>query len=880
MRRWLQGSVAERGLVLLVLGLCAFLVSSAAGTSLWLRSSADDIAAQVFGDAPVQATQLQVSYDGVRADEVPPSGGGEIDAALPDLLRKHLTKPRSLAVSPEMVPKALPPRSGEPAFLMVAGLPGSDGLVDLVEGRMPEPGPSGSVPEGVVGSWQDAPRRPVVVEVVLQEKASRELDLPVGTWVRLGSSSYQGVVRPPPLLHVVGTFRAADPYPSPLDDLDSLREPSISTLPEFNLVRATALAADEETVLAARWVGPPSVRWTFDPKGTPSAADAERLVEEGRQVQLQDWPRTVAADGAGAATGIRQLGQTVVDQRRASDGLVTLTLTALAGGAVIVLLAASLALASRRVPVTIVVRARGASGTWLVLRRGAEALVLVAPGLAGAVVAVWLIGRTPPAPGDVAAALAAAAVCVLVVTAAQTVPRGGPGGSPIQAALVDALQLVTVILAVTASALVLLGGTFAADDPLVLVLPPLLGAAAAVVVVRGLQVLLGGLRRAARRTRPSAPVVALSQASAVARRVVVASTALVLAVSSVVLAAAASDTLRRGAERAGWEQVGADVGVEARGLRPPAVKQITDIDGVRRVAPVFTADSVSVETRTGVEGVTVVGVDPATFAEVSEGRLRDLDLSPREDGMIPAVASTDLELDDERAQVLYAQSRVDLRVVDRLEQVPGVTEGGSFVLVDLTAFESATERTLQTFTHVLVSGTADGDHVRSVVQEVDPLAVVTTRAGVTSERLEAPAVARTMDILAAATVAATTLAVFGILLTVGLGAPERRRTTAVLAAVGGERRLAARIGMVALLPIVVVDGLAAAGCGLLLTVVAGRGLDLAGLMGTREHLAVRPDPATAAVVGAGLLALVVLAAAAARITRPARSADRPDPEVR
>ena len=249
------------------------------------------------------------------------------------------------------------------------------------------------------------------------------------------------------------------------------------------------------------------------------------------------------------------------------------------------------------------------------------------------------------------------------------------------------------------------------------------------------------------------------------------------------------------------------------------------------------------------------------------------------------MASSDLALDDEQAQLLYAQARVDLQVVDRLERVPGVTDGGSFVLVDLAAFEAATDRTLQTFTTVLLAGSPDRDAVQATVREVDPQAVVTTRAGVTRDRLASPAVARTVDTLAVATVAAAGLAVFGILLTVGLGAPERRRTAAVLAAVGGEHRQAARIGVIALLPIVVAAGLAAAGCGLLLTAVAGSGFDLAGLAGTTAHLAVRPDPATAAAVAAGLLALVVLAAVAARTSPPDRTdrtdrSDRPDPEAR
>jgi hypothetical protein len=61
--------------------------------------------------------------------------------------------------------------------------------------------------------------------------------------------------------------------------------------------------------------------------------------------------------------------------------------------------------------------------------------------------------------------------------------------------------------------------------------------------------------------------------------------------------------------------------------------------------------------------------------------------------------------------------------------------------------------------------------------------------------------------------------------------------------------------------------------------VAGSGFDLAGLAGTTADLVVRPDPATAAAVAAGLLALVVLAAVAAGTSRPDRT-DRAEPEAR
>ena len=875
-----RASVAERGMVLLVAVLCTFMVTAAAGTALWLRTSADELAGRLFADAPYPATQLQVGYEAVLDEELPADGGSEVDRALAPALREAMQPPRPAVISPEMIPEVLPPRPGEPAYLSIAALPDSEDLVEPVKGRLPRPGsPVRSLPPEVAAAY-DGPAESSVVEVALEASAARELEVPLGSWLGLDSPTYQGTMEPPAVLHVVGIFRPADAYPTALDDVETLRKPSVSDTPELNLVRATALAADAETVLQARWIEEPQVRWTFDPVGTPSAEQAEVLVEEGRQVELQDWPPVLDAATAGAATNIGDLAQEVVAQRRTSDGLVSLAVTALGAGALTVLLAASLVLAGRRDAVTTVVRARGASGRWLVARRGGEALLLVVPGVVAALLTVSGVSGEPPARSEVLVALAAAATCAVVVTAAQVVPRG-PGGGQLRAVLGDALQLVAVALAVAVSALVLLGGSLSPDDPLMLVLPPLLGAAAAVVVMRVLQGLLGGLRRLARRTRPVGPVVALSQSVAVARKVVVASTAVVLAVSAAVLAVAASDTVHRGAERAGWEEVGADVAVRAGGLDDEAVRGLAELPGVSAVAPVFTTDSVSLDTRTGVEGVQVVGVDPAALAAVSDGPLRDLDLSSDGEGL-SGVASRDLSFDDGRAVLRYAQSRVDVTVVDRLESLPGIAAGGSFLLVDLALLEEATDRKLESYDIVLLAGNPSRDAVLAEAHKRDPQAIVTSRADVVRGQLEGPAVSRTVATLGVAAVVAGALAVFAVLLCVGLGAPERRRTVAVLSRLGADHRQAARIGVVSLVPIVTAAGLAAAGCGLLLTAVAGSGFDLAGLTGTEASLPVRPDPLTGAAIAAGLAALVLLAAVASR-TRPPRTAgttDPPEPEHR
>ncbi len=851
---------AHRGLVLLLTLLCGVLTVATALTASWLSSTADDLSASAFRDALHPATQVQVTYTAVRDDSVPEGAAQEVAAAVAPALGEVLTEPRHAVTTIQMVPKVLPARPGEPAYLAVAGFPDAADLVDVVEGRMPEPGdPVTALPPAVAAEY-DGPARAPVVEVVLQEDAAAELDVPVGSWVALSGASYYGSDQArTAVLHVVGTVRAADGYPSPLDDVDALRAPFVSDTPELNLVRATALAADEQTVLEATWEQDTDLRFSFDLAGSPTAEQAAVLVEEGRKAGLQAWPQVVESASGTATTGIGGIADTVVDQRTTSDGLVVLVVTALGAAALVLLLATAGVLAVRREPVTAVVRARGAGTGWFARHRGVEALLLVLPG--------WVMALAL-APGAWVLAAVAALGCAALVTAAQTVRVPG---DQLGLVLRDSVQLGVVVLAGGAVALVMLGGDLAADDPVLLLAAPLVGAGTAVAVMRLLTVMLGAGRALARRTRAATGLVSLSQSVAVAQRVVLPATALVLAASAGVLAVAVTDSLHRGAADAGWEQVGADVTVTANGLDDATVARVADLPGVTGVASVFTAGSVSLDTRGGVEGVTVLGVDPAALASVGEERLRGLSLPAPVDGEVAGVLSPDLQLDDDRASLRYAQDLVGVRVVDRIDRVPGVTEGESFLLVDRADLSDAVGRPLDLSTHVLVAGDVDPAAVREVVRERDPAATVTTRAAVAEQRLADEAVARTLAMTRVAGVVAIVLAGFAVLLATGLGAPVRRRSAAVLHAIGGDARGGLRAGVLGLLPVVAGACLAAAVSGALLSLLAGSGFDLAGLTGTLARQPVRPSGGSALAVLGVLTSLLLLAAAAAGATGSRRT---------
>jgi putative ABC transport system permease protein len=862
--------VPDAPLLALVALLCAAVTVCAVLAAGWLRASADDLAAATFAGAGHSATQVQVSWVGVEgAERVPPDGADVVDAALPPALRRAYDRPRSVVATLEMVPKVLPARSGEPAYLAVAGFPDAGGLVDVVEGRMPRPGsPLRQLPAPVAREY-DGPARAPVVEVVLEESAAEALDMPVGTWVSLSSVRMRLDGDRAAVLRVVGTYRPRAPYPTALDDVTTARSPAISVLPEYNLIRATALAADRETVLGAGWEGPPDVRWTFDLARRPGADEAQALVEEARRVELQTWPNPMGASDARAVTGVGDLAAQVVDQRRASDGLVVLVLAALAAAALTVLASAAVVLSGRRTDVTTVVRARGASTRWLLLHRGREALLLVLPGLlaASAVAAGWGSARGGGVGGELAADLAvglvAALVCALLVTLVQALPR--PAGV-LGAVLADALQLALVALAVGAVVLLLGRDRLDPGDPVLVAAAPLLGAAVAVAATRGLRLLLGGLRRAVRRTRSVTPVVALGEAHEVAARVALPAAGVVLALSAGVLAVSVDDTLWAGAERAGWEQVGADTAVRAGAVRDDAVSRLAAVPGVRALAPVFTSDRVSVRSRTGTVGVQLVGVDAATLRRVGDARTRELRLPRPDAGVLQAVASPDLELDAD-SELLYAQSRVPIEAVDTAERIPGVTGDGAFLLVDLASLRAAVERNLDLYSTVLVEGEPDLAALTAQARAIDPQAVVLSRERVVADQLGAPPVTRTRTLLVAAGGATLLLAGFGVLLVAGLGGPTRRRTARVLAAVGVERGATRRIGVLALLPAVLTACAAALACGLLLGAVAGHGFDPGALTGTEASLPVRPAPRSLLLALGVVVALLALAAGAARPRR-------------
>lgn len=856
-------TVADRGVVALVALLSALLVVGTAVASGWLRTTADEMAADAFREAPYPARQVHVVYAEVRDDDIPARAAETLADALAPDLEVLVRSPRHSVSTTEAVMEPLPKQPiYSPSYLAVAAVPDARDHLRIVEGRYPRPGTTDVLLPRRLTVGYDGPRHVPVLEVALERSAARAMDLGIGDYLDLVPRRYtpdapDRLAMP----RISGLFQATTPYPSPLDDVGNLRRPAISDLPELTVVRAAALAADEATLLQAPLASPPEVRWTFDPARLPDARQAAAVVDDARLLAVQPWPPVHDSTASTAMTGLGDLGSTFVDRRQASDTLAALVLAALAAAGLALLLAAAAVLESRRREVVDVLRARGAGTGRLALLRGGEAVLLVVPGVA---VAGGLLALGRVAVPDLGLALAAAAACVVLLTAAQVTPwRRVPERLRVPAR--DALQIVTVLLAVGLGGALLSRDRVGATDPLLLALPALVGAAGAVLVVRGVRVATALVRRVSARGRRLTPLVGTSQAGVTAEHVTLPVAALVLGLGSALLATAVGDTLHRGAERAAFSELGADVRVSEARIGAADLDRLRELPGVEAVAPVYSVEAL-LHTTTGRQTVRVLGVEPATLAEVTgRGLEAEAVRVPGESGgEVQVLASADLELGEETTMLEYAQADVPVRVAGRPARVPGLTDGESFVLVDAAALRSAVGRSLLRAQTLLVAGTPDVEEVRDVVHEAWPTAAVESRAAAAETLLGEPVASRTLAVARVSVVGSALVALLAAFLAVALGGPLRRRTRAVLHALGTEPRQARWVSAVEVLPAVLAAIAAAVAGALLLMAVLGRGAALDAMSGV-QGASLLPDASSWLLAGVLLVVGLVLLVLAARV---------------
>ncbi len=306
-------------------------------------------------------------------------------------------------------------------------------------------------------------------------------------------------------------------------------------------------------------------------------------------------------------------------------------------------------------------------------------------------------------------------------------------------------------------------------------------------------------------------------------------------------------------------------------------RRIEDLPGVTGLVGVHTANGM-LDTRIGSRQVSVLALDTEALARVRHGAPDpvDLRLSGREP--LEILVSRDVDVEGGDTTLDYAQASVPVRVVGHLDGIPGLTGAGPFVLVEERPFRAAVDRQQASYERLLVGGEPDLDALRAMVHETAPQAKVRTRSGAEREILASSVAGRTLLVARAAAGASLLLGLVAAGFAVATGRPLRRRSLAILHALGVDRQQARWVCAWELVPAMVGAGLAACLGALLLTTIAGRGVDLAVLAGTADVPAFGLDPTSWLVAVAALAALVVAVAVAS--ARLGGDKNIPDEEAR
>jgi hypothetical protein len=232
-------------------------------------------------------------------------------------------------------------------------------------------------------------------------------------------------------------------------------------------------------------------------------------------------------------------------------------------------------------------------------------------------------------------------------------------------------------------------------------------------------------------------------------------------------------------------------------------------------------------------------------------------------GRLDVLVSADLDLEGDETTLSYAQSDEVVGVAGRVEELPGLDPGGPFVLVDVAAFRAATDRRLPRSQTLLVSGRPDPAELRAVVREAWPSARVRTRAEEASRVLREPVTSRALLVANVSTLVSVLVALSAAGLAVVLGRPLRRRTQALLHALGADAKQSRWVSALELVPVLAAAAVAVLGSVLVLVWVALRGVDLAAVTGATTALRLQLDAVSWLVAVAVAAALVALGAAAA-----------------
>lgn len=596
-------------------------------------------------------------------------------------------------------------------------------------------------------------------------------------------------------------------------------------------------------------------------------------------------PFTVTRNGLVISAGIKPTLDRFVAARAEVWVVDSFSLASLATVALITLFSAARLTVGRRERDLALHRARGASFRGLMTVRAVHGAVVTVPAVAlGWVGArlLLLVGRHHPQSTGPGAAwlLGMIAIAGLVLLPTLTWARSRPR----RAATTDravtaraiarrrrlAVEAGLALLAVAAVASLHSRGAASVSaaprvDPQISLVPALLGAVGAAVLLRIHPVLLGICVRWARRRRSAVPVLAFAQARRSSGLGAAGLLVLVLTLAGLVFGGLVTRTVT-GAHVDAANSVGGDAVISGRGLAPAVRNDVAVVAGVQHVIAEQSL-WLTPDTATGSAPIKTIAVDVDALSKADPlSRLAHLLTGPGQlayaSAAVPHGAASSIHVSAPGGSATFALTGTgslganDLHVIG--PELGDLAPADAFMLIPLTAVSRLAPDTDPDTLVIDGPGVAESELRAALPANIGY--TIQDRKDMGSS-LDASALTHSLTLVATACAAlASAFAFLAVILELLAGARARGEAVSFLRTMGLRSRAATSMLIVQLLPPACLAALAGVGLGVLIPALLGEALQLQAVTGGAVEPTIRVDFATAAALGVGLIAFVLLAA--------------------
>jgi putative ABC transport system permease protein len=761
------------------------------------------------------------------------------------------------------------------ARLQLRHQPGALDEVRWVRGRAPR---SPAASRSTVGTAEG--ETVAMLEVALARSAARQLDLRAGQTVVLEPLDPPAVGDGTTAVRVVGLFEVRDPEDEAWSYAPLVTSPGAEYSADGQLTSEYAAALVDTSQLAALSDASPVLRYDWhyplaagrvDAENAASVlADLRATVARGAFVPADNATITGSAESVAVASGLVDLLETYVERADATESLVALVLVGMLAVGLAVLGLAGLVVVGRRAAGAALVRARGASRLGVTAASLLEVACFVVPAAALGWLVSELAGGSRGGGAAAAAVALVAAVSLGVVGWVTWREERRAGRSRVSARLVA--EVVVGVVAVLGVLEVRRGGVGEdGADPVLVLVPVLVVVAVALVALRLLPVVLRWTSRRAAPAPGLLPFLGVARAARQPLAVAVPLSTLLLGLGFAVFAAGVTSTVNDGQRSSAWQEVGADLRLDAEFFEGEDVAAVEDVDGVEAVVPALRRERAKIYDPSGAASYgSALVVDATAYADVLAMQpdadvdvqsLRELAGPVGDDEPLPALATTGaaevLETHTGTIDPTASLGLTDVRVVAAPTSFL-LDEGSPSVVLDLPSVQARESFPIRPNT-LLVQGEPDAlAEVVATAERFSQEVRASDRRATLGELRGSPFVGSTQALFTIGTVTAAVYCVLGLVLVLVLNARSRARLAGTLRMLGAPARQVGRLAVLEIAPLVLVMVLAGAAAGVLLVRVLLPGVDLVPLTGGVAP----PEPvvgiATTALLAVGLLLLVAL----------------------